>query len=168
MHKHHKTCYVDTLSPNLVKSAIGLLQHNVQKHSSPKSILRRLWSPASFQIMTWKQHTKDAATSKTTEFLKAWSWASLPTSLSFGVEYCSNKKHFTCVASSTHAILSVFVFLAKRKDLALLYLPVLCSGQPTLHAETQSRWICDTRFFHCGPYRYAPGNILSMLKVLGM
>ena len=38
MHKRHKTCYVDTLSPNLVKSAIGLLQHNVQRRSSPKSI----------------------------------------------------------------------------------------------------------------------------------
>ena len=70
MHKRHKTCYVDTLSPNLVKSAIGLLQHNVQRRSSPKSFFHHFGSPAPFQIMTWKQHTKDAATSKTSEFLK--------------------------------------------------------------------------------------------------
>ena len=36
--KLHKACCAGTLSPNLVKSAIGLLQHNVQKRSSPKSI----------------------------------------------------------------------------------------------------------------------------------
>ena len=45
MHKRHKTCYVDTLSPNLVKSAIGLLQHNVQRRSSPKSIFSAFREP---------------------------------------------------------------------------------------------------------------------------
>ena len=70
MHKRHKTCYVDTLSPNLVKSVIGLLQHNVQRRSSPKSIFSPFREPRPFLIMTWKQHTKDAATSKTSEFLK--------------------------------------------------------------------------------------------------
>ena len=45
MHKRHKTCYVDTLSPNLVKSAIGVLQHNVQRRSSPKSIFSPFREP---------------------------------------------------------------------------------------------------------------------------
>ena len=45
MHKRHKTCYIDTLSPNLVKSAIGLLQHNVQRRSSPTSIFSPFREP---------------------------------------------------------------------------------------------------------------------------
>ena len=73
-----------------------------------------LGSPAPFQIMSWKQHTKDAATSKTSEFLKAWSWASLQTSLSFSVECCSNKKHFNCDWLAPPTLLKVFFFFLQK------------------------------------------------------
>ena len=95
--------------------SIILLQHNVQRRSSPKSVFLPFREPAPFQIMTWKQHTKDAATSKTSEFLKAWSWASLLTSLSFGVECCSNKKHFNCDWLAPPTLFQVFLFFLQKE-----------------------------------------------------
>ena len=62
------------------------------------------------------------------------------TKLSFGGE-CSFFKSIYLRLASIDKLFQVFFlfFPAKRKDLALLYLSVPCSGQTTLHTEMQAR-----------------------------
>ena len=115
-----------------------------------KVFSRRLGSPAPFEIMTWKQHLKVAATSKTSEFLKAWSWASLTTSLSFGIECCSNKKHFTCDWLAQFSYFKCIYFSCKKEGLgASLF---TCSMFGSTHS---TRWDAiplnpwQSIFFHC-------------------